>query len=136
MILDEFIYHQKRVLPRWERIGHPIDTLSFLVPILILVFNSSIEAFIIFSFISCLIITKDEFIHAHVCEGGEHWIHSMLFILHPVTFFAVYNLRKDFGNYSLYPVLFSIFLFLIYQILYWRPWWDQKKLLTIRSMNN
>ncbi len=26
--LDEFHFHLKRGLPKWERIGHPIDTLS------------------------------------------------------------------------------------------------------------
>ena len=28
--VDEWYFHLKRGLPKWERIGHPIDTLSVL----------------------------------------------------------------------------------------------------------
>ena len=30
MLVDELLFHRRRGLPRWERIGHPIDTLSVL----------------------------------------------------------------------------------------------------------
>jgi len=32
-------------------------------------------------------ITKDEWIHQKHCSGAELWVHSMLFILHPMTLF-------------------------------------------------
>ena len=34
---------------------------------------------------SCLLITKDEFVHQRLCTGGEHWVHAVLFILHPLV---------------------------------------------------
>ena len=36
MFVDEFYYHHKRGLPRWERMGHPADTISVLICFLIL----------------------------------------------------------------------------------------------------
>jgi hypothetical protein len=30
MTLDEFYFHWQRELPRWERLGHPLDTLTVL----------------------------------------------------------------------------------------------------------
>ncbi len=27
MFVDEFVFHRRRGLPRWERLGHPLDTL-------------------------------------------------------------------------------------------------------------
>jgi hypothetical protein len=31
MIGDEFYFHRRRTLPRWEWLGHPLDTLSVLL---------------------------------------------------------------------------------------------------------
>jgi 2-polyprenyl-6-hydroxyphenyl methylase/3-demethylubiquinone-9 3-methyltransferase len=33
---------------------------------------------------SCLFITKDEIVHARLCAPGEHWVHAILFIVHPL----------------------------------------------------
>ncbi len=33
---------------------------------------------------SCLFITKDELVHARLCVPGEHWVHAILFIVHPL----------------------------------------------------
>ena len=30
MLVDELHFHRQRGLPRWERLGHPLDTLSVL----------------------------------------------------------------------------------------------------------
>jgi hypothetical protein len=32
-----------------------------------------------------LLITKDEWVHADQCNAGEHWLHSVLFVVHPVV---------------------------------------------------
>lgn len=136
MIIDEVFFHRKRLLPRWERIGHPVDTIFFLIPIFVLINNSSLEVYIVFSVLSCLIITKDEFIHIELCEGLEQWLHSMLFVLHPIIFVSLYRLKNQAGDYPIYLVLIPTIAFLIYQIIYWRPWWNQEKLLTMRSTNN
>jgi hypothetical protein len=84
----EGVYHIKRGLPKWERIGHPVDTLSF-VMCLILVQMASYTTtnliwYIILSSVSCLLITKDEFVHTHHCEGGEQWVHAVMFVNHSV----------------------------------------------------
>ena len=36
--LDEFVFHVKRDLPKWERIGHPLDTLSVLICFAVVLF--------------------------------------------------------------------------------------------------
>ena len=30
ILVDEFWFHHRRGLPRWERLGHPIDTLPLI----------------------------------------------------------------------------------------------------------
>ncbi|HWU42647.1 MAG TPA: hypothetical protein VN132_04380, partial [Bdellovibrio sp.] len=39
MLIDEFFFHHKRGLPRWERIGHPLDTITVLTCLLFLYFT-------------------------------------------------------------------------------------------------
>jgi hypothetical protein len=36
--VDEFYFHRKRGLPRWERVGHPVDTFSVLLCFLFVLF--------------------------------------------------------------------------------------------------
>src|SRR5258708_18222986 len=89
MVVDEFYFHHKRSLPRWERIGHPLDTLSVLVCYAIsLAFSPThgwLGLYALAAAFSCLLITKDEFVHAKLCGPGEHWLHAVLFVLHPVV---------------------------------------------------
>src|SRR4051812_28762958 len=93
MLADELIFHRKRGLPRWERLGHPLDTLSALVcyAFLISVAPTRPHALAIYVGLcafSCLFITKDEFVHARHCEPFETWLHAVLFVLHPTVFVA------------------------------------------------
>ena len=87
--IDEIWFHLKRGLPLWERIGHPIDTFSVLFCMgYILLVPFSKYALCIYCFcavFSCLLVTKDEFIHKEHCCGAENWFHAVLFILHPIT---------------------------------------------------
>src|SRR5215211_458148 len=86
MAFDEFYFHWRRTLPRWERLGHPLDTLTVLISwVFILVVEPSaisIAIFIALGLVSCLFVTKDEWIHTRMCDGGENWLHAVLFILH------------------------------------------------------
>lgn len=128
MLTDEFHFHQRRGLPLWERIGHPLDTLSTLIALCVpaylnySVFN--LEVYIALSLFSCIFITKDEFIHKNLCCKTEHWLHSILFILHPLTFVAAYYLWKsDSTSMFLKLQTIAIFGFMLYQIFYWSlPW--------------
>lgn len=124
MLFDELYFHRKRGLPRWERIGHPLDTLSVLFCYLFLnLFNPSafnMNIYIGLCVFSCLFVTKDEVVHTEKCEAKENWLHSLLFILHPIAFFAAGTLwQRGIGPNFLFALVLTSFLFMIYQILYW-----------------
>lgn len=124
MFFDEFYFHHKRGLPLWEKIGHPIDTLSVFCCYLYLFLNSPTEANIkIYTAIcvfSCLLITKDEFIHTEKCDAKENWLHALLFVLHPITFFAAGLIWiREVETHFLLIQTIVIFSFMLYQIIYW-----------------
>jgi Ni,Fe-hydrogenase I cytochrome b subunit len=127
MMVDEY-FHLQRDLPRWERLGHPLDTLTVLSCYLFLILapysGMNLYIFIGLGVFSSLFITKDEFIHAQNCSPTEHWLHSLLFLLHPLTFLCGGILWKEsagIGFLQIQTVL--VFIFMIYQILRWSiPW--------------
>ncbi len=124
MFIDEFYFHRKRGLALWERVGHPLDSFTVFVCYVFIAFNvPSTFNLYIFSglcIFSSVFITKDEFVHTVECVASENWLHSLLFILHPITFLAAGLIW--FHNLS-QTVLFSfpivIFVFMLYQIIYW-----------------
>jgi len=87
MFVDEIFFHRKRELPGWERWGHPVDTVFFLLPLSLTALLPAtplwVALYIGLSVVSSLVITKDEWVHAKECAPGEHWIHALLFVLHP-----------------------------------------------------
>ncbi len=127
MGMDEKLHHQ-RGLALWERLGHPLDTLTVFVTLSYIVINDYTEqgqmVYIMLSIFSCLFITKDEFIHTKVCSAFEHWLHAVLFILHPMIFLCAgilwkYQPQDEFLNY--WAILTG--LFMMYQIFRWSiPW--------------
>lgn len=130
MGVDEFHFHWKRNLPKWERWGHPVDTLSFLFPFSVLAFASpgtfTKWVYVLLSVLSCAVITKDEWIHQNHALPGEQWLHSVLFILHPVVLISAYLLWV--GANSGVPfvyIWFSILAFLVYQLLFWNYYADR-----------
>lgn len=127
MSVDEFLHH-KRGLGRWERIGHPLDTMTVLIPLTFIATYDysdwSFPIYLVLSIFSCLFITKDEFIHSEVCGKLESWIHSLLFILHPLIFLCAGLIWKNDPSdlfLTILPVLTG--LFLIYQIMRWSILW-------------
>lgn len=124
MIADEFLYHEKRGLPLWEKIGHPLDTLTVLATYLYLILGAgNLTIYISLAAFSCLFITKDEFVHAKQCSGAEHWLHAMLFVLHPLSFLSAYFLVQSGEVYFLQIQAGVIFCFMLYQSLRWSfPW--------------
>ncbi len=146
--VDEFFFHRKRGLPRWERIGHPLDTLS-LIAVMVFVwfapYNSFyIKWFIALSLFSCFLITKDEFVHKECCPASEQWLHALLFINHPLLLLSISLLWpviqgaepwlfKELMDYkllcqgTLLAQLAGIFSFFIYQIIYWNFIWEEAK---------
>ncbi len=89
MGVDEFHFHRKRGLGRWERVGHPLDTLTVLSCLGWIMLRkpsrSSVAVFVVLAIASCLFVTKDEFVHAGRCSPGEHWLHAILFLIHPIS---------------------------------------------------
>ncbi len=149
IIFDEGFYHIRRGLPRWERIGHPVDTFSF-VACLCLVQSIPYSTqgliwFVILTILSCLLITKDEFIHKHHCPASEQWVHAVMFINHPVMLASLGLLWyassgashshlitlaiQDKKVVSLFLKTQTIFTvaFMIYQIIFWNFIWQEKK---------
>jgi hypothetical protein len=135
--VDEFYFHHKRGLGWWERLGHPFDTISILI-CYSFILNSppnyqNTLIFISLSVFSSLLVTKDEFVHNKECGPTEQWLHSILFIIHPVTLivlglmwnntiFVSPNELEIFNKFIKGQYIF-ICVFLTYQILYWSiPW--------------
>ena len=124
MFADEFIFHERRGLPKWERWGHPLDTLSVISTFVYLLYISfHLSAYIGLCIFSCLLITKDEFIHAEKCSRGEHLLHALLFILHPISFLSAYLLFEQGDLWLIRVQFFTMLFFLFYQIFRWsKPW--------------
>ena len=89
---DELYYHRKRGLPRWERLGHPLDLLSFVFCwgwMATHDFNDvNLCIYIALSVFACVLSTKDEWVHTELCPPGEQWMHSMMFMFNPMVFFC------------------------------------------------
>lgn len=89
MFVDEFYFHYRRGLPRWEKIGHPLDTLTVIgcfvflfrippSPVNLILYGACVV-------VSSLFVTKDEFVHSDHCAPGEQWVHALLFLIHPIV---------------------------------------------------
>lgn len=128
IFLDEILFHRKRGLPIWEIWGHPLDTLTVAAVYGTTVFlpysENLFDLYLGLSIFSSVFVTKDEFIHANTCKPGEHWLHALLFVLHPTSFLCAYFLWKNGSAQDFLWVQFILVsTFLIYQILYWgKPW--------------
>jgi hypothetical protein len=133
MMVDEFHFHRARGLPRWERIGHPLDTatlLSCLAWVLWISYGTLSLAFYIgMAVFSTLFVTKDEWVHARYCKPGEHWVHSLQFTLHPILLIIAAFVWPALGGPDPYWKIFLeiqffvILIFFFYQILYWNFLW-------------
>jgi hypothetical protein len=126
--VDEFYFHRRRGLPRWECIGHPLDTLSVLLCYLCLLLLPYGEGarglYLGLAVFSSLLITKDEFVHKDLCSKAENWLHAVLFILHPLTLIAAGFLWSEGRGLEILQIQAGlIFVFLLYQIFYWSPRW-------------
>ena len=143
MGVDELYFHRQRSLPRWERLGHPLDTLTVLLCMLWIIFvpptPQTVMVFACLSVFSCAFITKDEAIHQQHCPAGEHWLHAVLFVLHPVILIcagllwpAVHHqsvswiVYHGFERFFLLSNTILIFLFGAYQLLYWNLLWKPR----------
>lgn len=123
MSIDELYFHRKREMPRWERFGHPLDTLSVLACCLFAFFFepnvSTAWVFLFLAAFSCVFITKDEWVHAKYCSTGEHILHGVLFFLHPIVLWQVYGLWTTSSVAVFGFVTACVAAVMFYQLFYW-----------------
>jgi 2-polyprenyl-6-hydroxyphenyl methylase/3-demethylubiquinone-9 3-methyltransferase len=124
MLIDEGWFHRRRGLPRWERIGHPLDTLTILACLGWLALSAPEDAhalpvYVALAVFSTLFVTKDEAVHARLCTAGEHWLHALLFTLHPIVLAAFAMLWWSQETTLVLVQLAITSGFLVYQITYW-----------------
>ncbi len=149
--IDELWFHRRRGLPRWERIGHPLDTFTILVCVGYVLFvpfsKGTLLPYCLLAALSCLMVTKDEFIHKEHCSGAENWFHAMLFLLHPIAlssaaliwpivhgaetapWIAAWLDRREPLELFLKLQFSAVACFMIYQIVFWNFIWKDKPVL-------
>jgi len=148
IVLDEWVFHVRRGLPKWERIGHPMDTLSVIICMGFVIFvpfsSKMLVLYIILSSLSTVLVTKDEFVHKDHCSAAENWLHALLFSLHPITlicagfiwpvvqgvevapWIARWLDAKEELLLFLYGQFAVMIAFMLYQIVFWNVVWKNK----------
>lgn len=151
MIFDEGYFHIRRGLPKWERIGHPIDTCSVLLCMGFILFvpfsPTALAIYIGLSIFSSILVTKDEFVHKEHCPAMENWLHACLFTLHPITLTCAGFIWPVVQGYEVTPWIarwldnpsilhtflqmqfITMALFTLYQIIFWNIVWKDKPVL-------
>jgi hypothetical protein len=137
ILLDEALFHVKRNLPKWERIGHPLDTLTVIACFAFVWYvpfdRSMIGWYIALALFSTLFVTKDEFVHKKHCPAAEQWLHAVLFVNHSIVLTVlgvIWPHLHDIQIFTFLPEISALkFLiisqiigalcFCFYQIVYW-----------------
>ena len=140
MAVDEVHFHRQRGLPRWERLGHPLDTLTALAcfawSLAVPPTPFSLSVYVGLSIFSCLFVTKDEHVHSKHCRPNEQWLHALLFILHPLVLLCAGLLWPAWRRQTLSFIRYTGFerkfllgntlltlAFGVYQLVYWNFLW-------------
>jgi hypothetical protein len=132
MFVDEHRFHRRRGLARWERLGHPLDTLTVLACYAWLLAEPPTRAhaivYVALVMGSSLFVTKDEPTHALRCTPGEHWLHALLFVLHPMVLLGAGWLWWTRAPAVLLALAAaSTASFGLYQLLYWNVRWRRAR---------
>ena len=131
MAVDEFYFHRRRGLGTWERRGHPIDTIVFAACAALALasighVDQFLVPFIVLAAVSCVVVTKDEFVHKDACGATETWLHSLLFILHPICLYSIWSFAVA-GDRTMSTLIFTgIVVFFFYQLIYWNFIYDSE----------
>lgn len=130
---DEVVFHLKRGLPKWERIGHPLDTFATLICYGYLLWTppspTATWIYAALALFSSLFVTKDEWVHAETCSGSENWLHALLFTVHPLALASAGLIWAGWPaelaplHSVLWVQLIAMSLFCLYQIIYWNFVW-------------
>lgn len=132
MAFDEFHYHRRRGLEKFERWSHLADTTLFfaavILPMLLIPSPFNIGIYIFFAVASAVITTKDEWIHIRSCSGGEQWCHSILFLLHGAILVVLGILwNMDASSLILRTLPIPVGLWGIYQFFYWNVFYENSR---------
>lgn len=148
MAADELWFHRNRGLPQWERIGHPLDTLTVILCLAWILYvqptRQNVIVWVVLAIFSCIFVTKDEPVHLRRCSAGEQWLHALLFTLHPLVLACAAFLWPAIQSASplgsWYLIRFSGFErafltfvcalmigFGVYQFAFWNLLWRPKK---------
>jgi len=136
MAADELYFHKRRGLPRWERIGHPLDTLTVVLCLgwilAVAPSRQAVGVFVGLAVFSCVFVTKDEKVHRSHCSAGEHWLHALLFMLHPIVLLSAALLWPSVRKPGLERafLIFTCALMIgfgIYQFIFWNLLWHRKE---------
>jgi 2-polyprenyl-6-hydroxyphenyl methylase/3-demethylubiquinone-9 3-methyltransferase len=124
MLADEFAFHRARTLGEWESWGHVADSAVFaatlLLPALAAPAGRAVPIFVAAAIFSTVLVTKDQWIHARECGGGEHWVHALLFSLHPCVLIAFAALwARGEGAAARFALPAIVAGFSVYQWAYW-----------------
>jgi hypothetical protein len=131
-VVDEG-FHRGRGLPRWERIGHPLGTLTIAGCLSWLLAVPRAEAtavtlplYLVLAAGSTWFVVKDEVVHAQAprCTAGERMAHAMLFVLHPAALAAFAYLWWIDASALLVGQLGVALAFMAYQAIYWNLGWN------------
>ncbi|MCB0357568.1 MAG: hypothetical protein KDD40_11200 [Bdellovibrionales bacterium] len=128
--IDEYYFHRKRTLCRKEVVSMFIDGALYLPPLVIACFAPFNDfwswVFIVFSVLSCLSITKNEWFYNYDLNRPERIVHSFLYILHPILLYGFYYSWQQ--NYFAHNLNFWIIQIvyvgfgvrtLAHQLIYW-----------------
>jgi hypothetical protein len=148
IFFDEAVFHVKRGLPKWEQLGHPLDTLTVLLCMAFVIWvpfsKAALVVYISLAIFSSLFVTKDEFVHKEHCPASEQWLHAVLFTLHPIALASAGFIWPVFQGYPiegwisswlnnpaalrffLYGQFGAMSLFFFYQIIFWNIVWKNK----------
>lgn len=96
VFVDEFYFDFAPGEPRWERIGHPLETFTVLAPVLWLMVSAPSERNLIIytlaALFSCCFVIKDELVQADRCAPAEHVDHAAALALHIIHQAVYWNL--------------------------------------------
>jgi hypothetical protein len=122
LVYDELVLHRQRGLPRWERMGHPVDAFCFSLPIGFAACRgaeTSPNVYFGLSLLSSLVILKDEWVHVGRIGGLEATVHAALFVIHPVTLMTAWELAKTGQTFGLLLAWVALLGVVLFQGVYW-----------------
>ena len=124
MVADEWAFHRVRVLGKWESWGHVADSVAFasvlVLPALAAPEGAALGWYVAAGAASTVMVAKDQWIHARECTGSEHWVHALLFSLHPAVLIAVGALwARGEGAEARAFLPLVVLGFSVYQYAYW-----------------